>query len=49
MTDPVERERRKYRWAKYVHQWTLMNRIAFWLPIAFFCGIGLLMDIFAKP
>ena len=48
MTNPVERERKKYQWQKLVHRAALINRIMFWLPIGFFCGIWLLATIFAK-
>ena len=48
MTDPVKREQKKYRMQKIARRAALINRIMFWLPVAFFCGIGLLVMIFAK-
>ena len=48
MTDPVERERIKYRRDKIARQGALINRNMFWLPIAFFGGTGLLAAIFGQ-
>ena len=48
MTNPEERERRKYRWQQFEHQLRIANRISFWLPIAFFGGILLLTALFAN-
>jgi hypothetical protein len=48
MTDPVKREQKKYRMQEIARQGALIRRIMFWLPIAFFGGIGLLMAIFGR-
>jgi hypothetical protein len=47
MTDPVKREQKKYRMQEIARQGALIRRM-FWLPIAFFGGIGLLMAIFGR-
>jgi hypothetical protein len=46
MTDPVERERIKYWREKNARRGALIKRIMVWLPIGFFCGMGLLAAIF---
>jgi hypothetical protein len=48
MTNPVERERKKYQWQKFVRRLALANRVMFWLPIAFVCCVALLAAIFGK-
>ncbi|MGH6713214.1 MAG: hypothetical protein ACREEK_30185 [Bradyrhizobium sp.] len=49
MADPIEeKERRKYLLQKMMNQWVRGRRWAFWLPVAFFCGMGLLVAIFGK-
>jgi hypothetical protein len=46
MTDPVERK--KYRLQQMARHWATGRKIAFGLPIAFFCGMVLLAAIFGK-
>jgi hypothetical protein len=39
MTDPVERERKKYRVQQMVRQWATARKLAIWLPIGVFVAL----------
>jgi hypothetical protein len=48
MTDPVERERRKYRQQKMARQWATGRRIATWLEVALFVAFLVAALIWGK-
>ena len=46
MTNPVERERKKYRWQQLQRRSALLHRIEFWLTLAFWLVMVVVVAIF---